>query len=939
MKRNKRKIPLFLGMLALPAISTLSIVSCADPKPEVVKPITEKIKYLAFGDSVTAGYNAELGYDVTGKFENGVIEGISYPAFIAQYIKKINPERLDAFDNYGLSGSTVKDWLYILGDERYKEQASKNLSRFLAQDTKEADPSNIFAGRISQQFGSMDPNKGDFNGFKAKLAEANLVTITLGANDFLALLYNADLSGIISAKDAEKKAAAVNKFKQSLDTEGKKIVGDMIALNNKIRRINPQVKVVYAGYAMPLLRVVPVLDEFLGELEGSKVSSMLLGALNKIVRNGAKLSGYNFVATYDETSWNKRPDLFANIFYDIHPTAKGYKKMAQEILLKISLKGQEDKENPNYNHYFDRTFEDFKKYNSEWSRDYWLIDRFGFNRLLDFGKNEDLVKAILGSEKNEDLFATSPQEASETIAKAIEAYKPNIGKSLSTFLLHNSSLTKLIVNLLGGFLTKLDSSGDLTKILNETDSKSEKTRIYKIVEALLKSEFFVKTISGLQQWIDTADADKNNTKGVQKLTKEILISGLVRQISKKETIKTLIKDLKTLKVSDSEETILQHATPIVAGLFKALNLDPDGAMQKFLTSKDNSGKNNLEKFFTTLTSLESFDELLNRLEKTVKNIEPTKNLGFLDILGIVFGELKNDPPLMHKFLIEFVKSDFVVQNRNEVKAIFSALISGLFSSQMLNNLFSNQSSQTVANVDEIDPKDPELTFVPNPVNDIGKVFKMILKPKQSQKLIVNLISSLIDNPDEIYTKTTNLGELLKKLIEQNKKEIYDWSGAIILSISKNREVREYFYYLATKTILEYLDEGTTSQVKANPSLTLVSHKRIVEIRKFLNFLLDYAIEGSRLIEREDKNFPGAKQKIYTALVENIEGTINGSTESKVLIDKLKEAVLGVFEGTPLFAPEIVSDLKKKLPASEFAKVENEWKKVKALYSELITSVF
>ena len=81
-----------------------------------IKPQT-KINYLAIGDSITAGFNSELGWEAPGRYDpvTNKISGLSFPSFIAQYINKVEPNRLASYENLGITGSRITDWLYMLG--------------------------------------------------------------------------------------------------------------------------------------------------------------------------------------------------------------------------------------------------------------------------------------------------------------------------------------------------------------------------------------------------------------------------------------------------------------------------------------------------------------------------------------------------------------------------------------------------------------------------------------------------------------------------------------------------------------------------------------------------------------------------------------------------------------------------------------------------------
>ncbi|CNS29403.1 GDSL-like Lipase/Acylhydrolase [Salmonella enterica subsp. enterica serovar Typhimurium str. DT104] len=62
-----------------------------------------------------------------------------------------------------------------------------------------------------------------------------------------------------------------------------------------------------------------------------------LKQLNEAVKKVAQKQGINFVDLYNERSWLDKANKFAKNEFDIHPSTKGYKKMAQDLLFKLAL--------------------------------------------------------------------------------------------------------------------------------------------------------------------------------------------------------------------------------------------------------------------------------------------------------------------------------------------------------------------------------------------------------------------------------------------------------------------------------------------------------------------------------------------------------------------------------------------------------------------------
>ncbi|RCT49264.1 SGNH/GDSL hydrolase family protein, partial [Ureaplasma urealyticum] len=118
-----------------------------------IKPQT-KINYLAIGDSITAGFNSELGWEAPGRYDpiTNKISGLSFPSFIAQYINKVEPNRLASYENLGITGSRIEDWLYMLGagsDEYFKNQEYRVFDFSKQMDQQKDKP---FKNRLSKFF-------------------------------------------------------------------------------------------------------------------------------------------------------------------------------------------------------------------------------------------------------------------------------------------------------------------------------------------------------------------------------------------------------------------------------------------------------------------------------------------------------------------------------------------------------------------------------------------------------------------------------------------------------------------------------------------------------------------------------------------------------------------------------------------------------------------
>ena len=165
--------------------------------------------------------------------------------------------------------------------------------------------------------------------------------------------------------------------------------------------------------------------------------------------------------------------MLANIFYDIHPTIFGYKKIAQDVLAKISL--------PNL--FYQQNYESIPTFNLN----YYLSDKDCFENGLIFSNvnidEKKIINEIYGS-KNEILFKKT------LIEIGAEFLETNLlfGQNLEDQEQENSlsiSFKKSIFTLLNSFGIELNNElqKNLNKLFSEKEFKKfiEKTNVLSIV--------------------------------------------------------------------------------------------------------------------------------------------------------------------------------------------------------------------------------------------------------------------------------------------------------------------------------------------------------------------------------------------------------------------------------------------------------------------------
>lgn len=225
----------------------------------------QQADYVALGDSLAHGMN-----------EVGAI-GLGYTDFIAQALKQD-----------GLITSYTKDFAY-------SGYTTKNVLSDL-----QADVEKEITG-----FGYMSEKAS----LRASIKEAEVVTLTVGANDLLPLLTEAAATGIDMASI----------MKASTET-----MANYASILTEIKKLNPKVEIYVMGY----YNSFPHYEEAL-----QSQFKMLLGVMNNSIKTTATKFGAIFVPTADIVA--KNVESYLPNPENIHLSEAGYQAVANEAFLPI----------------------------------------------------------------------------------------------------------------------------------------------------------------------------------------------------------------------------------------------------------------------------------------------------------------------------------------------------------------------------------------------------------------------------------------------------------------------------------------------------------------------------------------------------------------------------------------------------------------------------
>ncbi|VEU71812.1 Uncharacterised protein [Mesomycoplasma ovipneumoniae] len=529
------KIFLSFGTLSL-AISGITLIGIKnrDKTEHFNVPIThsdqqtekllDQINYLSIGDSISAGFNWDYSVDLRGKIdENNKINGLSYPAFFASFIQKIKPNALKSFDNLALSWTTISDWLYLLNPENqfYKNSDKTHFNFNYHLDKKLDSP---YGQQIRDVFG--DFNLNSYPKLYQKIKNSNLLTLSLGAND---LMESIDFRTI--AKPMQKlasKGEASFEFAQNIEIANQKIYRNLQLLIHRLREINPDLQIVLVGYNSLSSKIIKFFEKMLTNEIGvpENYADSVIKRLNSTIKKAAKTQKVNYVDLYNESIWQEKSSEFSTNDLDIHPSTKGYKKMAQDLLFKLA---------------FEQNLEFKNEANTKlnWDENYVQKDANYYRRILNLGQNSKILKALTVDNSPEKFISENSEIEELTTKNVKKATKSPIENFINVILNNN----------FGAFLSRfvqlaVQNNSSVQKVLTDfwQENQNSGASFSEILQKIYSSGFFSKIINRFQDYVQ----DVTNNKNWEKAT----ISGLVNYIFADFDEKQIIDVLNTVVTSE-----------------------------------------------------------------------------------------------------------------------------------------------------------------------------------------------------------------------------------------------------------------------------------------------------------------------------------------------------------------------------------------------------
>ena len=188
----RKLIPLVSSTIFLTGATAFLSGSCKnkEDKNKITKPnyqpaIKGQIKYLSIGDQYSTQYNENIGGYFDEKTKN--IYGLSYSSYLANYINLLSDQNtyLKSYSNLGLSNSTLDEWLHLLDPKKYP--ITNKINQNFEYNKKLNQNTQIKGKSINETFfNNFKTNvNGKYSFLDEALRSANLLTMSLGMNDFL----------------------------------------------------------------------------------------------------------------------------------------------------------------------------------------------------------------------------------------------------------------------------------------------------------------------------------------------------------------------------------------------------------------------------------------------------------------------------------------------------------------------------------------------------------------------------------------------------------------------------------------------------------------------------------------------------------------------------------------------------------------------------------
>ncbi|MDW2907412.1 GDSL-type esterase/lipase family protein [Mesomycoplasma ovipneumoniae] len=804
--------------------------------------LLDKINYLSLGDSISAGFNWDYSFDVRGMLdENNQVKGLSYPAFFANFIQKVNPNALKSFDNLALSWTTATDWLYLLNpeNEKYKNSDKTHFRFNYHLDKKLNSP---YGQQIREVFD--DFSATSFPKLHKKIQDSNLITLSLGAND---LIESIDFRVI--AKPLQKlatKAEASFEFMQNIELAYQKIYRNLLTLVENLRKINPNVRIVLVGYNSLTSNIVKFFEKLLTNEIGlpENYANLAIKRLNSTIKQVAKVQKVQYVDLYNEKIWQENPTEFATKELDIHPSTKGYKKMAQDLLFKLAFEQ-------------DILFKNEAAQKLGWDKDYIEKDLNNYRRTLNIASNSQILE-VLSLEGSTDKFISETSQIEQRSTVDIQKTEKSPIENFVNVILNNN---------FGDFLSRfvqlgLQNNPGVQKTLTDFWKENQKAgaSFAQILQKIFSSGFFSQIISRFQTYVQNVI----NAQNWEKAT----ISDLVNQIFADFDEKQIIDVLNTVVTSEFASENPEKTKELIFASIFGQSLVQDLIINNII-QLDVAYKDNLKVVFTFDSIRKLFTKIITDFQLRTKDYKNSAT--FQQIIQTYLENPQNDADNV-SFIRNFISE--TLKHHDSVKVLVG-IINDNFNFNLSKNDQDSLTDLLVSLADVI-----VRTNVWTKLNDIAaKNFLEVIKKSDYKN--IESISSIF--ADQIYTNYSSFFKDSKNLLDLFHELLsFELSNNQIESLKK---LLNKFYPILTKFDLSnFID--TSSPNYASFSFLFDSVKDFLVSNSFKplsdivnSAINDFLINKSQYKRIDDlnrfgfqflaNNLPKLEENIYDFIAQNV----------------------------------------------------------------------
>ncbi|WP_029608837.1 SGNH/GDSL hydrolase family protein [Mycoplasma simbae] len=468
-----------------PNHKTTELISLSDRKYSslAIAP-DQKISYVALGDSITAGFVARLDKDYPGKFENGQVHGLSYPAYLAQMFQQIN--RLQSFENFAVTGSTFADWNILLKSRG-----------------QEANLTQIELALMRKRFTANWKQK--YTNLVQQLNKSNLITVSLGANDFMKTVAESigsfpisEIVKVINSQNANY-SEITRLLSELFNTLFTNIQQRQDLFIKQLRALAPKANINFIGFPTPLSMIFDMLDRHINKYSDNKgisISSILIDLVNKKIKFTANSNKTYFINPFDHDYWIANHKVLVNTLFDIHPGARGYKKIAQDIFIKLI--------NPS------RDQAELIKHGINWDKKYIQSDQESFlTQIQTTQKPFEIIDKIFGNDKDAFIVAKDNLYDAQKNKLSQQNYFRRV---LNSIAFEEIVFEQILPTLLQ---TKFYRSIDPDQLLSNFLNKNNKENLKSLKKWFKDSNIVANLLQNVEQAFWNTDWDKDGLPGAK----------------------------------------------------------------------------------------------------------------------------------------------------------------------------------------------------------------------------------------------------------------------------------------------------------------------------------------------------------------------------------------------------------------------------------------